>query len=73
MNNYGSFEITIGVPDDYEEHRCEYARQKIGSTLGEEVIEAWVIQQTIPVEPPNADENKSYYKFGGNVKLERVE
>lgn len=70
---YGSFELVIGVPNDYDGHRCEYARSVISAKLGEGLKEALVIQKTIPVEPIDPDENKTYYEFGGNVRLERVE
>jgi hypothetical protein len=73
MNSYGSFEITIGVPEDYDGHRCKYARKVLRDAFGEEFITALVIQRTIPVDPVDAVEGKTYYEFGGNVKLPRIE
>jgi len=69
----GDFEIRLGVPEGYEGHRCEYARETVKNTLGEKIVKAWIIQRTIPCDPPYSDPNKTYYKFGGNLKLERVE
>lgn len=71
--SYGTFEIQIGVPEDYDGHRCEYAREMVREKFGDGIVEAWVIQKTIPCDPPNAKPDKTYYEFGGNVKMERVE
>lgn len=73
MNGYGDFEIVLGVPNDYDGHRCQYARETLRKRLGDGLVEALVIQKTIPVEPLDAEPEKEYYEFGGNVRLERVE
>jgi len=73
MNGYGDFEVVLGVPDDFEGHRCAYAREVLRQKLGEGLVEALVIQQTIPCDPTGADDDREYYKFGGNIRMSRVE
>lgn len=70
---FGDFEIVLGVPDDYEGHRCQYARDVLGDKLGDGLVDALVIQRTIPVDPINADPESEYYEFGGNVRLDRID
>lgn len=71
-NTYGDFELTIGVPDDYEGHRCKYARKYLREHLGSELVQALVIQRAIPDQPRDAEEGKTYYRFGGNIIMSRV-
>jgi len=73
MNGYGNFEIVLGVPNDYDGHRCQYARETLRERFGEGLVEALVIQKTIPVDPVDSVSDKEYYEFGGNIKMERVE
>jgi hypothetical protein len=73
MNGYGNFGITLGVPSDYDGHRCQYARETLRERLGAGLVDALVIQRAIPVEPVDGEPDKEYYEFGGNIKMERVE
>jgi len=69
---YGRFDLTIGVPDDYDGHRCEYAREYLREHLGDGLVEALVIQRTVPADPPGGDSTKEYYRVGGNIRMKRV-
>jgi len=69
---FGEFELVIGVPEDYENHRCQYAREYVAEAFSQELVEAWVIQRTIPVEPIKGEPDRDYYEFGGNVKTDRL-
>ena len=73
MNGRGRFEIVLGVPEDYDGHRCQYARDVLGSKLGGGLVDSLVIQRTIPVDPVDAEPGREYYEFGGNVSLARVD
>ena len=70
---YGQFNIVLGVPNGYEGHRCQYAREVLSERLGDRLVDSLVIQQTIPVDPVDAEPDREYYRFGGNVRLERIE
>ena len=73
MDGSGDFQIVLGVPDDYDGHRCQYAREVLSDKLGDGLVDALVIQRTIPVDPIDGDPDSEYYEFGGNVRLGRVE
>ena len=72
INDYGRFEMTLRVPDDTDKHRCQAARDRLTDVYGEAFVESLVIQQAIPKDR-QPDSDATYYRFGGNVKLSRVD
>lgn len=72
-SKYGKLQLVIGVPDDYEEHRCQYAREYVAEHIGTALSEAWIIQQTIPVDPVHTKDNHTYYRFKGHFLMEEID
>jgi hypothetical protein len=71
-NDYGRFEMTLRVPNDADKHRCQVARDRLTEVYGKSFVESLVIQQAIQKDR-QPDSDATYYRFGGNLDLGRVE
>lgn len=71
IDKYGRFEITLKVPKDTDKHRCQIARERLAEAYSDSFVESLVIQQTIEKDR-QPDSDGVYYRFGGNVNLDRI-